>query len=383
MTSFAQTMTMHGARAAASLRRSAVVAAVAMLTCSSYPVVGHAAQSGSGNLGASLVEGYIQPATQRFSQSAADMTAAMKQYCEGRAPKDEERVRTHFGELVQAWAGVEFLRFGPLVEDNRFERIFFWPDPRGTVQRRTQAVLAKAAPTLPEADALHANSVAVQGLPSLEYALFGGKDALLGSGSGGDAADYRCAYATAVAANLTRLAGEIEQAWGDQGQMSQQFRQPGPDNPLYRNATEVTAEAVKAMSGGLHYIRDAKLLAALGGSPEKAKQTSAPLWRSGETLEVVAAGMRAIGEFYRAADLAETFDEKDRWLALVVTTGTERMAGQLEPLTMPLAQALEQPEPRATLVSTVVELNEMKEMIDGQVASALGVRVGFNALDGD
>ncbi len=341
-------------------------------------------------LGASLVSGYIQPATQRFSQAGQDMAKTLQAYCAGHeagatGAVPAQAVKAGFNELVRSWAGVEFLRFGPLVEDNRFERIFFWPDPRGTVQRRTQAVLAKADVALLQAGALRADSVAIQGLPSLEYALFGGNEALLGDAAkpGGPGAGYRCAYATAVAVNVAGLAGEIAQAWGPQGQMAQHFQQPGPNNPLYRSPAEVAAETIKAMSSGLHYIRDAKLLAALGASPEKAKPASSPLWRSGETLDAVAAGVSGIGEFYRAADLAPVFDKNNQWLAVTVTNSAQRIAGRLKPLTMPFDVALAQPEPRATLVATVVELSELKEMIDGQIANALGVNVGFNALDGD
>src|SRR5690606_3336403 len=130
------------------------------------------------------------------------------------------------------------------------------------VSRRTQAVLAAQDQALLQAGALRAGSVAIQGLPSLEYALFGGDGALLAPASEAvarpaststatrastaiatsattpeqapapytPASAYRCAYATAVALNVAGLAGEIAQAWGPAGQMAQDFRSPGPQN---------------------------------------------------------------------------------------------------------------------------------------------------------
>lgn len=392
------------------------------------------------SLGTALIDGYIAPATQGFADAGAAMHASLQDYCamreatpagvpagagtsaeptqDGRqaqkgvvaADAASQAVADRFRDLAQAWAHVEFLRFGPLVQDNRFERIFFWPDPRGTVQRRTQAALGSQDAKLLEAGVLRAASVAIQGMPSLEYALYGGSQALLGSSppagapettapssplpgnalQGGSSAtstasqdDYRCAYATAVAANVATLAAEVAQAWGPEGDMAERFARPGPDNPLYRTPAEVAAEMIKALSGGVHYLRDAKLLPALGATPAEARPTRAPLSRSDATLDTISTGLRGMGQFYQAARLQAALAPADAWLATVVTNSAGHVADRLDALDMPLEQALVQAGPRETLVSTVVELSSLKEMIDGQVASALGINVGFNALDGD
>lgn len=362
------------------------------------------------SLGTALIDGYIAPATQGFADAGAAMHAALREYCVAREAMPEgvsagagtsteptqdgrqgqgtvvaadaapQAVADRFSELAQAWARVEFLRFGPLVQDNRFERIFFWPDPRGTVQRRTQAALGSQDERLLEPGALRAASVAIQGMPSLEYALYGGSQALFDSASKDD---YRCAYATAVAANVATLATEVAQAWGPDGDMAERFARPGPENPLYRTPAEVAAEMIKALSGGVHYIRDAKLLPALGATPAEARPTRAPLSRSDATLDTISAGLRGMAQFYQAARLQTALAPADAWLATVVTGSAGHVADRLDALDMPLEQSLVQAGPRETLVSTVVELSSLKEMIDGQVASALGINVGFNALDGD
>ena len=364
------------------------------------------------SLGARLIDGYIRPATQDFADAGNAMHATLKDYCAGRsaappaANAGSEAVRERFSKLAQAWARVEFLRFGPLVQDNRFERIFFWPDPRGIVSRRTQATLGSRDETVLEAGALRTASVAIQGIPSLEYALYGGPEALLATSPSSDASgaaastkpppgdapqdrsalsknDYRCAYAVAVAANVAALATEVAQAWGPSGEMAQRFAQPGQENPLYRNPAEVATEMIKALSGGVHYVRDAKLLAALGSTPADARPVRAPLSRSDLTLDAVSAELRGMGQFYQAAGLQAAFAPDDAWLATVVTSSTGHMADRLDAIDVPLEQALVQAGLRDSLVSTVVELNSLKEMIDGQVAGALGINVGFNALDGD
>lgn len=359
------------------------------------------------SLGATLIDGYIAPATQGFSDAGTAMHAALRDYCAVRGtgspamaagPSVEpaqrttagtdaasQAVRDRFRELAQAWARVEFLRFGPLVQDNRFERIFFWPDPRGTVQRRTQSVLGSQDKALLQTGALRTASVAIQGIPSLEYALYGGSQALLAGSPPDEAAqdDYRCAYATAVAANVAALAGEVAQSWGPGGEMAQRFARPGADNPLYRTPAEVATEMIKAISTGVHYVRDAKLLAALGATPAQARPARAPLSRSDATLDAVSAGLRGMAQFYLAARLQAVLAPADAWLATVVASSANHIADRLDAIDLSLEQALAQAGARDILVSTVVELNSLKEMIDGQIAGALGINVGFNALDGD
>jgi len=404
-------------------RLAGTALAVLSLACVPIGTVALAADVPDG-LGATLIDGYIRPATQDFADAGTAMHIAMQGYCAAlhalpagdatlaRTYADRAQdVRRRFSKLAQAWARVEFLRFGPLVQDNRFERIFFWPDPRGTVQRRTQAALGARDKRLLEAGALRTASVAIQGLPSLEYALYGGSHALLHTASPSPAAaadtspanasqgdspqrkpsaddasatrDYRCAYAGAVAANVALLATEVAQAWGPDGESAKLFAHPGPANPLYRTPAEVASEMIKALSGGVHYMRDAKLLAALGATPAEARPDRAPLFRSDATLDSISAGLHGMAAFYRAAHLQTALAPTDAWLATVVTSSADHIADRLEVIDMPLEQALAQARPRETLVSTVVELKSLKETIDGQIASALGINIGFNALDGD
>src|SRR3546814_4200550 len=103
----------------------------------------------------------------------------------------------------------EFLRFGPLVAANRYERIYFWPDPRGITLRQVQGLLGQADGSMPDAAGLATQSVALQGLPALEYVLYGKAGLLAASeaqatDSGKANAENKtraCAYATAVAGN--------------------------------------------------------------------------------------------------------------------------------------------------------------------------------------
>lgn len=332
-------------------------------------------------LGARLVQGYIQPAMVRFADAGAQMRAELEGFCAQSEPQRATAAHARYRELVYAWSGIAFLRFGPLVEANRYEKIFFWPDPRGVILRQTQAAIGRQDAGLLAPSALRAASVAVQGLPSLEYALYGGAEALLAAPSAGG--DYRCRYAVAVAGNLADLGMELAAAWSEQGAAARQFRWPDAANPVYRSESEVTAEALKALSSGLQFIRDAQLTPALGAAPKSARVGRMPLVRSELALPAMSASLRAMSAFAAAGDFARLLPSDQQWLAQVLIQSPLEPAARLQSVSLPAEQALTDPETRALLTGVAVALGDLTEMVNGQIANALGVSVGFNALDGD
>lgn len=357
------------------------------------------------DLGARLTDGYIRPAMARFAQTAQTMTHTLAPLCAAPSPEGRAQVQADFAALVQAWSGIAFLRFGPLVEGNRFERIFFWPDPRGATQRQVQALLVKADPPLTTVAGVQGGSVAVQGIPALEFALFGTgsegvyrqagpmtKDAATAAtvtppASHDDAvarAQYRCAYAVAVAGNLAGMGEALVQAWAPDAAMAHDFTAPSGSNPLYRAQSEVAAELLKAVSTQLQFLRDTTLMPALGASADMTRPQRAPLVRSNNTLPAAMASLHALREVMRAADLGrEGLSAQEQWLAGATGIAATRMADSLARVSVPFAQALTDPASRAQLIDVVAGLNTLKTQVDGELAAALGVQVGFNALDGD
>lgn len=327
------------------------------------------------DLGARLAEGYARPAAGALQRSAATLLAAMQDWCAGKG--DGRRVRDAFGETTRAWAGVEFLRFGPLVQGNRYERMAFWPDTRGMVARQTQAALAARDEALLAPGALAGRSVAQQGLPALEFLLYR-EGGLLARGG---ADDYGCRYAQAVAANVSALASELAQAWSAQGEFGQRFVAPAADNPLYRDAREVAAEALKALSTGLQFARDAKLLPVLGASAAEARPQRAAFWRSDETLPTLSAGLAGMSALSQL--LAPALPADARWAGDAVRDELARAQAALAGVDQPIAQAVAQAEARGRLALAAMILKNAKSIVDQDVAGAMGVSIGFNALDGD
>jgi len=216
------------------------------------------------DLGERLTQGYVSGAMQRFEHATVRLAQSLHVWCASPDATGRDQVHDDFSNTIESWSGIEFLRFGPLVEANRFERIFFWPDPRGVTLRQVQALLAGSADAAGDAQSLSGRSVALQGLPALEYVLYrdGGLLTGLAEQAGGRSASWavECAYASAVGRNLAERGRDLAQAWRPNTNYAALFVQPGPDNPVYRSQREVAGEAFKSLSTGLQFLREIKLV---------------------------------------------------------------------------------------------------------------------------
>jgi len=332
-----------------------------------------------GDLGQRLAEGYARPAVAKLTERAGQLEQALKAWCGSGGQSDVKGVQQAFAGAAQAWAGVEFLRFGPLVQGNRYEKLAFWPDTRGVMQRQVRALLAAADPAAIAPGALASRSVAMQGLPALEYVLYD-TPGLVKSEPGKDT-DYACRYAVAVATNVASVSGELQQAWSAEGEFGRQFTAPGADNDLYRTQQEVAAEAIKALSTGLQFARDVKLLPALGDSMQAARSSRAAFWRSDSTVPMLVANVNGMRAFYEAGGYR--YPAGEDWIGPALSGELDRAAQALGRVTQPWPQAVADEAEWQRLALAGMILKNAKDIVDQNFAPALGVTIGFNALDGD
>lgn len=331
------------------------------------------------DLGERLARDYARPAVARMTDAAAALEGALGGWCAKPDAAGAKRVGDAFGSLAHAWSGVEILRFGPLVQANRFERLAFWPDTRGVMPRQVQALIAAKDDALLQPGALAGRSVAVQGLPALEYVLYGEPDLLKQTDAPGFA--YACGYATAIAANVAAISRDVGQAWSAQGGFGRQFAAPQPGNDLYRSAQEVAAEAMKALSTGLQFARDVKIEPVLGDSPQAARPKRAAFWRSNLSTRLLAANLDALKAFYVAG--AYPLPAGEAWMDASVRGELTSAAQTLSNVPVPLDAALTVEDGRRLLTLASLTLKNAKAIVDENLAPALGVTIGFNALDGD
>ncbi|QEI09313.1 imelysin family protein [Pigmentiphaga aceris] len=334
------------------------------------------------DLGQRLADGYIRPATAQLLERSNSLQTSLVPWCEAGAPAaGRAKIDENFRLLLDAWARVELLRFGPMIGDNRFERIFFWPDARGAVPRQLGLALKAADPAALAPGALRARSVAVQGLPAVEFLLFGdGADTL---SDGSPASRYRCLLAAATTANVRDISAELVDAWSATGDTGRAFTEPKAENSIYRNTQEVAAEAFKALATGIKFLREAKLAPMMGATASEARAQRGTFWRSGSTARYLAANVRGMGDFYAAAQLADSYSSEERSADSGFLTEIASAQSSLQAIAdMPLDTALAEPNRRHLTLAKLIADN-LGSMVGGVIAPAFGVTLGFNALDGD
>jgi len=325
------------------------------------------------------VEDYIRPATARFARDAQVLNGAVTGFCAAPGTATETATRTAvddaFRIAVEGWSGMQFLRFGPLVEDNRMERIAFWPDPKGIGLRQLRRVLADRDASVTDPEQLAGKSVALQGLTALEYLLY--------SDDGTSPDDFRCAYAVAAADALAGVATAIADGWAAPDGIAERLMQPDSEDPLYRSPSEALSELHRALSTGLQVTQDQKLKPVLGNDIKTARRFRAPFRRSGLSVHVLAADASALMAFLDLGGFTRSLPEEYRWLDASIAFEFENAVMAAEAVTLPIDEAVYDPAARGRLEYLSVVLGNLRTMTQQELAAALGLTVGFNALDGD
>lgn len=328
-----------------------------------------------------MIEGHILPAHATLMGVADQQVTVTEQMCSAPSQEALAATQARFGDLVEAWSAVEFIRFGPARKDNRYERLFFWPDRNGRGLNQVQGVLATQDETVTSVDSLKAKSVALQGLLALDYVLFGtGFEALA------DGDEHRCAYALAIAGAIADTAAALFEGWQDGQGYAALMLSPGPDNPVYRTEAEALQELLRAMAEQLQIIHDAKLVRVVGTSPDDAHYRRAPFWRSEQTLPSILANAEAMASLNAAGQLADLLPEPAQRYA-----GTARF--ELGLIVSRLAALIERGEDLETLVTSEETHGRLASVaqplagamrVIGEIYPAeLGLTMGFNSLDGD
>ncbi|EAU42042.1 hypothetical protein FP2506_16454 [Fulvimarina pelagi HTCC2506] len=328
---------------------------------------------------ANAIEGAIRPGYAALEEAARKQVASVEALCATPGEDKLLEARDGFEEQVSAYAGIEFVRFGPIREDNRLERLVFFPDPRGVTRRQVEELLAEEDESASTAESLAQKSVAVQGLPALEFVLFGeGSDTLATA----DAA-YRCSYGEAIAQNVASIAGEITEAWAEDDGIYKRLTAPKADDPAYRNASDSIGEIISVFTEGLKIIRDQRIRPALGeeGTPPKAYLFL--FNRSGNALAALQADFAGLSTMFEAASFTEVLPKDEAFLQNSISFEFQEARATLDDAEGPLSDTVADEDVRGKLDYAMIVAGSLRSQFENQLAASLGLSTGFSSLDGD
>lgn len=323
------------------------------------------------------IEGYVEPAYAEFHERAGELAGAVGRLCDAPSPEGLDGVRSAYGQTVAAWSRIELLRLGPVTEDNRLERILFWPDRKGTGLKQVQAALASEDPSAADAGSLAAKSVAMQGLGAMEFVLFGtGAETLAGAGG------YRCAYGAAIAQNLSSIAGAVAKEWRRPDGYAGEWSNPGETNPHFRDETEALNELLGVYVDGLELVRDQRL-GFLGATTTDDRPKQALFWRSGLTVENLAGDLAGLARLFEASGIADRLPADQAWIASSIRFEFANAARAAEGVHGSIDEVLRDPARRDAVAYLGIVTSSLSELFGTRLAPVLGLTAGFSSLDGD
>lgn len=318
------------------------------------------------------IETYIIPHINAVKTAAEALPPVVENVCKSGSPEAQQELDKKFADVVVAYAAIDFLRFGPMLEKGRREQISFWPDPRGFVGRQLRLILLNKDEKIAEPGMLAKQSAAVQGLPALE-ALMRDKDIPLGPT---EPAHFRCILAKAIAQNIVRLTSEVAEGWEKPGGWKDKMLNPGPDNDTYKSASESAVEIVKAFLVGLSLTADLQLKPQVD---PKIKLTP-PYQKSGLQKQFYAASITSLHELYYALRLEDYLKPDMAWMK-GWSQGTWRTIESIDGAggRAPHAQRKDTPTTREVFD----RMNGLRNIVSNRLSVAAGLTIGFNELDGD
>jgi uncharacterized protein len=331
-------------------------------------------------LARAALQNVIRPGYLALAKAADALKDKTEALCEKPSAASLEAAKEAFVAAVDAWSQVEIFRFGPIIQDHRYERLFYWPDPKSIGLRQVQAGLAKKDESVIDPAGLAAKSVALQGLPALEYLLYGdGAEQLTGDGD----AEFRCRFTVSIAANVAAIAKKVAQDWDENGAYAKVFLNPGPDDPAYRSPKEVTLEMFKAFTSGIELVRDQKLAKPLGAAAEEAKPKLAAFWRRGLAFANMAGNLAGVRALFAQGGFAEVVAQESPGVEKSVLFDLDHAITALRGIDVSTDQAFRDAAYRGKLQAIRVALKSARDTAGDLIARGAELSFGFNAMDGD
>ncbi len=288
---------------------------------------------------------WMAPRAVELVVASEDLTQALEVYCGKQdAPSDLDQPRRAWRDALDRWERLSAVAIGPVLERRAQRRIDFSPTRPRMIEKGI-----RSAPKTP-AD-MELIGTPAKGFPALEWLLWV-KPAQPGSPA--------CAYAVQVAAEIQREAQALAAA-----------------RPAEAGQGAALAELLNQWVGGLERLRWADMemparVAMTGGKeapdyPRRDSGASAMSWAARwASLRDLAVGPHSLEAALRQAGHAPVAEA----LAGAVGRANAAMAG------LPAGDT-----PR--ILEAARELAALKRLVENEVATALGVSIGFSDADGD
>ncbi len=331
------------------------------------------AQDSKPKISNNVVTNVYQPLHAEFATAAHGIAAASIDLCQRRPASSVYRMQVQFAQLVERYGAVEMFRVGPLLEDNRLNRLFYWPDTRRVAGRQLRTFTNSADVQSITQDRLAKKSVALQGFTALERLLFLPQYQPIETGP-------PCVLISAITHNIAHMAEELQVGWETDTEFVQALLHPASESAYFRSADEVLRSVYTQVKTGLDSLLDNKLQPLLSAD-EKQRQL-APFWISQRTSALLRGNVRGLQALLLESGMLDGTRFEKRFN--IEFAFIHHLLRKLAPITHFM-------EPDGALTSEFkvlvhqlsAVLAGIRHTLNSEVAVELQLSAGFNSEDGD
>lgn len=314
-----------------------------------------------------VLDHHILPRFEQLYARSVALDAAAQKDC---AP-EAEPLRAAYHAAFDAWIAVSHLRFGPSERDERAFALAFWPDPRGATPKVLRRLIAQQDEVVAAGGKYAEVSVAGRGFYALEFLLY--DDQILALRDRAGDGDYHCRLLRAVTADIAVNAKAI---WDDWRMGYRDTMLTSGPQAVYRSEREVLQELFKALGSGLQFTSDMRLGRPLG-TFERPRPKRAEARRAQRSLRHVSAALAAL------RDLALRLAQDKPAISEPLQAAFARSLNRVSQLDDPVFAAVSTPQGRIRVEALQQSVDDIRDLVSSTLGPELGVRAGFNSMDGD
>jgi predicted lipoprotein len=301
-----------------------------------------------------VVQDHILPGYAALATAAATLNTAAQTDC------TPTTLTPAFHHMFDAWMAVQHLHLGPVEEEGRGLSIAFWPDPKGRGLAAQRAILANDPTTLTP-DTFADQSIAARGLMALERLLY----------PDGTLKGDTCTLTRLTTADLARTTADVATLW--QQDFAANLTTAGqPGNTRFLSVAETRQALLTQLTTGLEQLADQRLARPLG-SFDKPRPDLAEARASGRSLRNITLSLRAL------RDVSATLSPD----TTAPLTAIDAAIAKAEALDDPTLSGTTDPARRLRIEIFQQSIRAAHDAVVTDLPPALGVGIGFNALDGD
>jgi predicted lipoprotein len=320
---------------------------------------------------------YVMPSYVALHQANLNLQGQAHKLCDQVSQQTLDDIQPYLSEALQALAYSQAIDGGPMQGQLRNFHLYFWPDRTNLVSKQLAKLLSEADFKVLEEQGLSDASVALTGYTALERLLYtpSYRQLIIEQQQ-----SFACQYIVAVSDNLVRLTAEITDAW--QTSWYQQLLKPGNNNSLFKNKAHQVSFVFSNIDVLLSKIITKKLAKPLASSASSAKPKRLESWRSGHTLLMLKANVRALTDSLNLILKPALVKAGEALLWAQIENDLSLMQQQLDLLPTPLVAHLNEPQHWQATQQLQTQFIQLQTRLK-QIHPRIDVQLGFNAYDGD